>query len=139
MPEKNYKTIQLDPKYKPKQNETYMCPLQLAYFYQLLSARKDELLNELSNIKLRDKADDLGVGDELDNSSFEQELTMNIKISERQNNLLRKINFALDRIDNKTFGFSAISGDEIGLKRLFARPLATVTIEEQEELERKGL
>ena len=60
---------------------------------------------------------------------------MNLRMSERADNLLRKINAALDRIENKTYGYSVISGEEIGLQRMMARPLATMTTEEQEEYE----
>lgn len=143
MTKKNYKTIELDPKYIPKSKEEYMCPEQLAYFYQLLMVRKEELFQDsesvLNSVRLAEKADSAGVGDELDNSNFEQEMAMNLKMSERQNNLMRKLNEALDRIEKGTFGYSVISGEEIGIKRMLARPLATVTIEEQEELEKKGL
>ena len=57
-------------------------------------------------------------------------------MSERNANLLKKIDAALERIENGTFGYSVISGDEIGLQRMLARPLATKTIEEQEEIEK---
>ena len=57
-------------------------------------------------------------------------------MSERNANLLKKIDEALKRIENGTFGYSDISGEEIGLQRLMARPLATKTIEEQEEIEK---
>jgi len=50
---------------------------------------------------------------------------------------LRKINAALDRIENGTYGYSVVSGDEIGLNRMMARPLATMTVEEQEEYEQR--
>jgi DnaK suppressor protein len=58
-------------------------------------------------------------------------------MAERDNKLLVKINAALERIENGTFGYSIISGDEIGLSRMLARPLATMTIEEQEEYEKR--
>ncbi len=140
---KNYKTLTLDPKYVPKKSETYMSVEQKAYFYQLLIAQKEELSQEsesvLNAVRLAEKTETAGVGDESDNSTFEQEITMNLKMSERNNNLLKKIDTALERLENGTFGFSMISGEEIGISRMLARPLATVTIEEQEELEKKGL
>ena len=58
-------------------------------------------------------------------------------MAERDKNLLLKIDQALERIENGTFGYSVISGDEIGLNRMLARPLATMTIEEQEEHEKR--
>ena len=137
----NYKTMELPPKYVPKKSEPYMCPQQLAYFYQVLIAQKEELMHDsdsvLSAVRLAEKNESAGVGDESDNATYEQDITMNLRMSERDNNLLKKINSALERIENGTFGYSVISGEEIGLSRMLARPLATLTIEEQEEHERR--
>lgn len=138
---KNYKKIELPPKYTPKKSEPYMCPEHLAYFYQLLHAQKEELTHGsdsvLNAVRLAEKTEAAGVGDESDNATFEQEITMNLRMSERDNNLLKKINAALERIENGTFGYSVVSGDEIGLSRMMARPLATMTVEEQEEYEQR--
>ena len=141
MAKENYKTLELPPKYVPKKSEPYMCPQQLAYFYHLLMAQKEELVQDsdsvLNAVRLADKTESTGVGDETDNATFEQEITMNLRMSERDNNLLKKINAALERIENGTDGYSVVSGDEIGLSRMMARPLATMTIEEQEEYEKR--
>lgn len=141
MATENYKTIELPPKYVPKKSEPYMCPQQLAYFYQLLNSQKQELMQDsdsvLNAVRLADKTESAGVGDESDNATFEQEITMNLRMSERDNNLLKKINAALERIENGTYGYSVVSGDEIGLSRMLARPLATMTVEEQEEYEKR--
>ena len=141
MATENYKTIELPPKYVPKKSEPYMCPQHLAYFYHLLTAQKEELLQDsdsvLNAVRLADKTESAGVGDESDNATFEQEITMNLRMSERDNNLLKKINAALERIENGTYGYSVVSGDEIGLSRMLARPLATMTVEEQEEDEKR--
>ncbi|MDL2295987.1 hypothetical protein LJC18_04240 [Lachnospiraceae bacterium OttesenSCG-928-E19] len=143
MAAKNYKTLELDPKYVPKKSEPYMSEQQRAYFYQLLTAQRDEILQDsediLNAVKLAEKNESEGVGDDSDNSTHEQEMALNLKMSERQNNHLKKINQALENLENGKFGFSVISGDEIGIARMLARPLATMTIEEQEELEKKGL
>lgn len=143
MPNKKetYKTIKLEPKYVPKIKEEYMSEKQKAYFYELLMGRKEETQAEidsvLETVKSAEKSSTAGVGDDSDNSHEEQELTMRLRMSERQSNLLKKIDFALSKIENGTFGFSVISGDEIGIKRMMARPLATMTIEEQEEIEKQ--
>lgn len=138
---KSYKKIELPPKYTPKKSEPYMCPEQLAYFYRMLMAQKDEIVHEsdsvLSAVRLAEKTEAAGVGDDSDNATYEQDITMNLRMSERDNNLLKKINAALDRIENGTYGYSVVSGDEIGLNRMMARPLATMTIEEQEEYEQR--
>ena len=137
----NYKNIELPAKYVPKKSEPYMCPQQLAYFYQILTAQKNELLHDtdstLSAVRIAEKAETEGVGDESDNASFEQEITMNLRMSERDNNLLKKINAALERIENGSYGYSVVSGDEIGLSRMLARAWKTMTVEEQEEYEKR--
>jgi DnaK suppressor protein len=140
MVKKNFKNIVLPPKYIPKKTEPYMCPEHLAYFYQLLTARREQLADDhkdiLNDVRIADKTENAGVGDEQDQTTFEQEIAMDLRMSERNANLLKKIDAALERIENGTFGYSVISGDEIGLQRLLARPLATKTIEEQEEIEK---
>ena len=140
MAKKNYKNIELPEKYKPKLSEPYMCPEQLAYFYNILTVQKEELISErdsvLNAVRMAEKTENAGVGDESDNATYNQDITMDLRISDRNNKLLQKINAALDRIENGTFGYSILSGDEIGIKRMMARPLATLTIEEQEEREK---
>ena len=95
---KNYKKIELSPKYTPKKSEPYMCPEQLAYFYQLLNTQRDEILQDrdsvLSDVRMAEKNETAGVGDEQDQASAEQEITMNLRMSERTSNLLQKINAA---------------------------------------------
>ena len=139
MSTQDYKTLELPANYKPKKSEPYMCPTQLAYFYNVLNAQREELISErdsvLSAVRLADKTESVGVGDESDNAAYNQDITMDLRMSERSNKLLQKINAALDRIANGTYGFSVVSGDEIGLQRMMARPLATMTVEEQEEYE----
>ena len=142
MAKKDYKTIELPPKYVPKKSEPYMCPEHLAYFYQLLTAQKTEILQNnsgaLNSVSAMSKETTTNIGDTLDNATAEQDITLTLRISQRESNLLTKINQALDRIENGTYGYSVISGDEIGLSRMLARPLATMTIEEQEEHEQKN-
>ena len=139
MAKQDYKTLELPAKYVPKKSEPYMCLEQKAYFYQLLTAQKQELTDGnsdvLNSVRNNDSNENDGGGDPADNASQEQALTMNLRMSERDNNLLKKINAALDRLENNTFGYSVISGDEIGISRMLARPLATMTVEEQEEHE----
>ncbi len=141
MSSENYKTLELPKNYKPKKSEPYMCPMQLAYFYQILINQKEELLSErdtvLNAVRLAEKTEAVGVGDESDNATYNQDITMDLRMSDRNNKLLIKINAALDRLETGDFGYSVVSGDEIGLQRMLARPLATMTIEEQEEYERR--
>ena len=138
---KDFKKIELPPKYVPKKTEPYMCPEQLAYFYHILNNQKQELMQSndsvLSSVRMADKTSNDGVGDESDSAMFEQEITMNLRMSQRDNNLLKKIDAALARLDNGTYGYSVVSGEPIGIQRMLARPLATMTIEEQEEYEQR--
>ena len=141
MAKKDFKKIELPPKYIPKKSEPYMCPEQLAYFYQLLNNQKQDLLQNsnsvLNSVRMAEKMSSDGVGDEPDNAAFEQEITMNLRMSQRDNNLLKKIDAALARIEDGTYGYSVVSGEEIGIQRMLARPLATMTVEEQEEYEQR--
>lgn len=118
-----------------------MCPEHLAYFYQLLNAQKEEILQQsasaLNSVSAKNKTNSTITGDDSDIAVAEQETSMTLRMAERDNKLLAKINAALDRMENGTFGYSVISGDEIGLSRMLARPLATMTIEEQEEHEKR--
>ena len=140
MAKQDYKTIELPAKYTPKKSEPYMCPEQLAYFYNILNTQKEELLSDsdsvLNAVRMAEKTESVGVGDESDNASYNQDITMDLRISERNHKLLQKINAALARMETGEYGYSVVSGDEIGLKRMMARPLATLTIEEQEEYEK---
>ncbi len=135
----DYKTLELPANYKPKKSEPYMCPEQLAYFYRILNAQREELQSNsdsvLNAIRLADKTEAVGVGDESDNATYNQDITMDLRMSDRNNKLLQKVNAAIDRIANGTYGFSVVSGEEIGIGRMMARPLATMTVEEQEEYE----
>ena len=139
MAKQNYKNLELPEKYVPKKSEPYMCPEQKAYFYQILQAQKQEITDDntdmLNTVRNSDTNETAGGGDDADNAFQEQALTMNLRMSERDTKLLKKINSALERLENDTFGYSVISGDEIGIQRLLARPLATMTTEEQEEYE----
>ena len=141
MAKQDYKTIELPAKYTPKKSEPFMCPEQLAYFYNILNTQKEELLSDsdsvLNAVRMAEKTESVGVGDESDNATYNQDITMDLRISERNNKLLQKINAALDRMAKGEYGYSVISGEEIGLKRMMARPLATMTVEEQEEYEHR--
>ena len=141
MAKQDYKTIELPAKYTPKKSEPYMCPEQLAYFYNILMTQKEELESDsdsvLNAVRLAEKTENAGVGDESDNASYNQDITMDLHISERNNKLLQKINAALNRMETGDYGYSVVSGEEIGLKRMMARPLATLTVEEQEEYENR--
>ena len=95
MAKQNYKTLELPAKYTPKKSEPYMCLEQRAYFYQILMAQKQEIIDGnsdvLNTVRGIDSEINNGGGDDADNASQEQALTMNLRMSERDNNLLKKI------------------------------------------------
>jgi len=139
---KNYKNIQLDPKYIPKKTEKYMSEEQKAYFYALLTAQRNEAIASM-NSRMSDLSSSInidsmdGPDDEADNASTTQHADIQMKILDRDKNLLAKIDNALDRLEKGTYGYSVLSGEEIGLKRMLASPFATLTIEEKEEDDKK--
>ncbi|MDR1207216.1 MAG: TraR/DksA family transcriptional regulator [Rickettsiales bacterium] len=143
MPKKDYKNLKLDPKYVPKKTEEYMSVQQKAYFYNLLNAQREELVSSMESvmnaINLGKKNNAAGTGDEADTANFDIEADMQTRMHERSVNLLKQTDAALARLENGKYGYSAISGEEIGLKRLLARPLATMTLEEREEYEKKKI
>ena len=78
----DYKTLELPSNYKPKKSEPYMCPMQLAYFYNILNSQREELQSNsdsvLSAIRLADKTESVGVGDDSDNATYNQDITMDL-------------------------------------------------------------
>jgi|APHig6443717497_1056834.scaffolds.fasta_scaffold00028_18 DnaK suppressor protein len=139
---KNYKNIKLDSKYVPKKTEEYMSDEQKAYFYNILNSQREDVIasieNGMSEISSNINIDSLdGANDEADNSSSTQQADNQMKFLDRNKKLLAKIEAMLERLEKGTYGYSVISGEEIGLKRLLARPLATMTLEETEEIENK--
>ena len=141
MIKKDYKTVVLPQKYQPKKTEKYMSVEQKAYFYNLLAELKSTLESKIQDaaagVNLGERLDSLGAMDEGDAATLSMDTDMSIKMQERNMHALRRIDAALDRLANGTYGYSVASGDEIGLKRLMARPTATMTLEEQEEKEKR--
>ena len=137
---KDYKTINLPPKYQPKKTEEYMSVEQKAFFYQLLIAEKKDLeqvlVDSSDDVNLGQRLDSVGAMDEGDAATLSIEADMNIKIQERNKNILLQVENALSRLEDGSYGYSVISGEEIGLKRLLSRPTATMTAEEKDEMEK---
>ncbi len=135
---KNYRDLELSPKYIPKKTEKYMCDEQRAYFYRLLISQRDEILKDSKKLESEDiNGNRSDVGDDCDISNLEEEFSKKVQINERNSNTLNRINKAIEMIENGSYGYSVISGDEIGINRLMAQPLATLTLEEQDEMEKK--
>ena len=129
-------TVILPPDYKPSQDEEYMNELQVEYFRQKLLNWKKSLVNQS-----QDTLDDLRQGglnqpDDIDRASLETDKALDLRTKDRARKLISKIDDALARIENGTYGFCEETGDPIGLERLEARPVATFSIEAQERHER---
>ncbi len=113
----------------------YMNAQQLAFFRQLLERMRRELLdNGQSTITHLQETE--ATPDEADRATQEEEHVLEQRIRDRERKLIHKIDSALNRIANGTYGYCEASGDPIGLRRLIARPTATLSIEEQERHER---
>lgn len=122
--------------YKPAEDEPFMNERQLEYFRRKLLAWKEELLSE-SKETLADLATSgRNLPDVADRASEETDRALELRTRDRQRKLVSKIDSALRRIDNGEFGYCEVSGEPISLKRLDARPIATMTLEAQERHER---
>jgi len=130
--------VELPADYKPTAKEEYMNPLQLEYFRRKLIAWREELMEEAQETlnNLRDKSYQ-EVGDEADRASRESEHGLELRTRDRYRKLLRKIEQALERIDDGSYGYCEDTGDAIGVQRLEARPIATLSIDAQERREMK--
>ncbi len=121
--------------YQPKRGEAYMSDEQLEHFRQLLLAWKRELMEEVDRTMHHMKDDASNPPDPNDRATQETEFGLELRTRDRERKLLKKIESALDRIDNGTYGYCEETGDEIGLRRLEARPVATLCVEAQERRE----
>jgi DnaK suppressor protein len=127
--------VKLKKNYKPLKKEPYMCPKHLEYFRQKLEAWRDELIEEsretISNLQheVRD------VGDEAERATRETENSLELRTRDRYRKLLNKIEKALNRIEEGEYGYCDETGEEIGLERLEARPIATLCLDAQERWE----
>ncbi len=130
------KIVELPEKYKPSENEEYMNDYQLEYFRRKLIAWKQSLTKESKETIDHLKSEKLNEPDTNDRASIESDVNFELRTRDRYRKLIDKINAALLRIKNGSYGFCIKSFDPIGLKRLEARPIATLSIRAQEEHER---
>ena len=132
----NEKIVELPKNYKPSEDEEYMNDLQLEYFRRKLLAWKEALTKESKETIDHLKSEKLNEPDTNDRASIESDVNFELRTRDRYRKLIDKINAALLRIKNGSYGFCVKSFDPIGLKRLEARPIATLSIRAQEEHER---
>ena len=124
-------------KYTPNQKEKYMCAKHKKYFSErLLTWRKEIVKSNNENVVLNNLDDNVSSADIVDQASSQTEKTVELRASNRRRKLINKIDHALKKIQNGTYGFCEETGEPIGLKRLMARPVATLSIEAQERHER---
>ena len=123
--------------YTPSDSEDYMCDQQLAYFRDLLQEWRRQLEEE-SEETIRDlQENSSSMADPNDQASLEYEQAVELRTRDRERKLIQKIDEALERITNKDFGYCEETGDPIGIPRLLARPIATLSIEAKRMQERK--
>lgn len=129
-------SVILPPDYKPSDKEEYMNEMQLEYFRQKLLMWKKSLIGQS-----KDTLDDLKQGglnqpDQIDRASLESDKALELRTRDRARKLISKIDEALKRIEDGSYGYCEETGDPIGLERLEVRPVATLSIEAQERHER---
>jgi DnaK suppressor protein len=117
--------------YKPSENEEYMSSMQLEYFKQKLQNWRLELLDESRETLTHLKEENWNESDLNDRASVETETTIELRTRDRYRKLIDKIEHTIGRIDAGDYGFCEETGEEIGLKRLEARPVATLCIDAQ--------
>ncbi len=121
--------------YKPARGEDYMSADQLEHFRDILSAWKRELMFEVDRTVHHMQDEAANFPDPNDRATQESEFGLELRTRDRERKLLRKIDSALARIDDGSYGYCDETGEEIGLKRLEARPVATLCLEAQERRE----
>ncbi len=127
----------LQPDYRPSDDEPFMSPRQLDYFRRKLLLWREEILRESLETLQHLQEDTVAEPDLADRASTESERALELRTRDRQRKLIGKIDAALRRIDDGTYGYCEETGEPITLRRLDARPIATLSIEAQERHERR--
>jgi DnaK suppressor protein len=123
--------------YRPSESESFMNDRQKEYFRQKLLRWKDEILRESKETLENLQKENENHPDFADRASNETDRSIELRARDRQRKLIAKIDAALARIDDGTYGYCEETGEPISLKRLEARPIATLSIDAQERHERK--
>ena len=124
-------------KYIPNEKEKYMSIKQKAYFKTRLIEWKNEIIESNNKrLYLNEPDHEISSPDIVDQASSQTEKTVEMRTLNRQRKLLTKIDQAIKKIENNTYGYCEETGEPIGVKRLIARPIATLSIEAQEKHER---
>jgi DnaK suppressor protein len=124
-------------KYIPNEKEKYMCPKHKAYFKKRLIEWKNEIVeSNTKGLYLNEVDREISSADIVDQASSQTEKNVEMHTINRQIKLLSKIDKAIKKINNDAYGYCEETGEPIGLKRLIARPIATLSIEAQEKHEK---
>ena len=130
--------VKISKTYVPKETEKYMCAKHLAFFKQKLLDWKTELVRSNNKALYNNSLDDNSTSaDIVDQASSYTEKNVGMRAINRQIKLISKIDSALKRIEDGTYGYCKETGEPIGLKRLMARPVATLSITAQEKHEKE--
>ncbi|ATQ66707.1 MULTISPECIES: RNA polymerase-binding protein DksA [Methylosinus] len=129
--------VDLDESYKPSEQEAFMNERQREYFRRKLLTWKDEILQESRETLATLQAENENHPDLADRASSETDRAIELRARDRQRKLIAKIDAALSRLEDGTYGYCEETGEPISLKRLDARPIATLSIEAQERHERR--
>ena len=129
-------TVTLPPDYKPSEKETFLNDLQLEYFRQKLLQWRMELLEEVNETRTNLKETSLVEPDLGVRASVEANRSLELRTRDRARKLISKIDEALARIEGGSYGYCEETNEPIGIKRLEARPIATLSLEAQERHER---
>lgn len=128
--------VTLPPDYRPSEDEQFMNPLQVEYFRQKLFRWRADLLREADGTLASLSEGGIHEADITDRASVETDRALELRTRDRARKLIAKIDQALARVENGSYGYCEETGEPIGLKRLEARPIATLSIEAQERHER---
>lgn len=128
--------VTLDQDYRPSEDEPFMNERQRQYFRKKLLAWKEDILREARETIANLQNDSENHPDIADRASSETDRSIELRSRDRQRKLIAKIDSALARLDDGTYGYCEETGEPISIKRLDARPIATLSIEAQERHER---
>ena len=128
--------VTLPPDYRPSEAEDFMNPIQLEYFRQKLQRWRADLLRDADGTLASLSEGGIHEADITDRASVETDRALELRTRDRARKLVNKIDQARQRIENGTYGFCEDTDEPIGLRRLEARPIATMSIEAQERHER---
>jgi DnaK suppressor protein len=123
--------------YSPGEDEPFMNPRQRAYFRQKLFSWREDLIQQTRETLVGLHEDTSQHADITDRATSETDRALELRARDRQRKLISKIDSAIERIDNGSYGYCEETGEPIGLKRLEARPIATLSLEAQERHERR--